>query len=275
MSGTFVGVRLAALALVLFATACTARPEHIPLRTTHRYCATYKPLDGPLFAASGPSPYDVEQGQVGSCWLLSAMAAVAAQQPDALRAMIAPLSPGIYRVRFQAAAGEEAEVVVTHDVPFAWIGSQPLYARSRHGTWVSLLEKAYAQAFVPDQGYEGIGGDHPRLALERLTGWPVRDYDVDGDLSSPGALEEWSHLYDSYRRGAPMVAGSRIVQPRADLLPMHAYAVTGMEEQTSGVRLIRLFDPEALNAYPRFELVLTLREFSDYFYYVSIAEPGQ
>lgn len=261
------------VALALLATACTAHPDQIPLRPTHRYCATYRPLDGPLFAESGPSSHDVEQGDVGSCWLLSAMAAVAAQRPDTLRAMFEASSPGVSRVRFHAAAGETVEVLVTHDVPFAWLSSQPLYAVSRHGTWVSLLEKAYAQAFAADQGYEGIGGDHPRLALERLTGWTVRDYDVDGDLSAPGEIEEWNHLYGAYRRGAPMVAGSRIVQPRADIVPMHAYAVTGMEEQPSGLRLIRLFDPEGLNAYPRFELVLTLDEFNDYFYYVAIAEP--
>jgi hypothetical protein len=261
------------LAACISAGACTTNPDHLPLRSAHRYHAVYKPLEGPLFAASGPSPYDVRQGEAGSCWLLSAMAAVASQRPEMIRAMFEPVSPDRYRVRFHSSSAEGVEVRVTTEVPYAWFSSQPLYAASHRGTWVSVLEKAYAQAFFPAEGYEGIGGDHPRLALERLTGWPVRDYDIDGDLSKPGLEQEWKHLFAAYRRGAPMVAGSRILQLRADILPMHAYAVTGMQEQPSGVRLLRLFDPEGLNAYPNSELVLRLDELDDFFYYVSIAEP--
>ena len=201
------------------------------------------------------------------------MAAVASQQPHVIRRMIERVSPSLYQIRFHASPTEVVEANVTSEVPFAWFSSRPLYAASRHGTWVSLIEKAYAKAFLPEEGYEGIGGDHPRPALERLTGWQVIDYDVDGDLSEPDQNQEWEFLLAQYRRGAPMVAGSRIFQPRADIVPMHAYAITGIEEHLSGVRLLRLFDPEGLNAYPNFEIVLRLDELNDYFYYVSIAEP--
>lgn len=259
----------------------------MPVRTAHRWFATYRAIDGDLFAARGPSPYDVEQGEAGTCWLLAAMAATAHQQPERIRALFQPAAAGAYRVTFAAPleggrddGGRPAEtlaasppaVTVTTRVPHTWLDG-PLYARSRHGTWVSLLEKAYAQAFAPDAGYEGIGGQHPRTALARLTGWRVEDFDVDGDLSAPAAAAEWRYLLDAYRAGAPMVAGSRIYQARPDLVPMHAYAITGLWEDAAGDRYVALFDPEGLNADPLSEARLSFEEFDDYFFYVSIARP--
>lgn len=258
------------MALLLAITGCTAGGD-VPVRRVHRYFTSYEPVPAPLFAADGPSPYDVRQGEVGSCWLLAAMAATARQQPQLIRGMFAAVEPQAYRVVFHDP--ERRAVTVTAAVPFRWFASEPLYAAARRASWVSLLEKAYAQAFAPAEGYEAIGGDHPRLALARLTGWPVRDYDIDGDLSSPGKAEEWDELLAAFRHGAPMVAGSRIAQARADVVPMHAYAVTSVESDANGMPFVSLFDPEGLNAYPNGELRLTLDELVTYFYYVSIAQP--
>lgn len=264
-------LRPCVLALFLvFTIACAT--HDVPVRNTHRYFTTYKHVAGPLFAPGGPSPYDVRQGEVGTCWLLAAMAATARQQPLLIQRMFEPLDAETYRVTFQD-AGRTSSVDVTADVPFRWFASTPLYANAERATWVSLLEKAYAKAFAPQEGYEAIGGDLPRLALARLTGWPVRDYDVDGDLSRPDESQEWDQLLAAYRGGKPMVAGSRVAQLRSDVVPMHAYAVTAMGSDPDGVAFISLFDPEGLNAYPNSELRLTLDEFVAYFYYVSIAEP--
>lgn len=245
----------------------------VPVRDVHRYFTTYKQLSGPLFTRDGPSPYDVRQGEVGSCWLLAAMAATARQQPRLIRGMFAPAASGEYRVRFRDDDGRDLVTSVDLDVAFRWFEAEPLYAGARRATWVSLLEKAYAKAFAAGEGYDGIGGDHPRLALAHLTGWPVRDFDIDGDLSRPGQQEEWDELVAAFHRGAPMVAGSRIAQVRADIVPMHAYAVTDMDRSASGAPFVLLFDPEGLNAYANGELRLTFDEFVAYFYYVSIAQP--
>lgn len=265
--------RLAALAFLAM-MGCAAGGD-VPVRDVHRYFTTYKHLSGPLFTYDGPSPYDVRQGEVGSCWLLAAMAATARQQPQLIGAMFEPGAAGTYRVFFHTPEGRTVAVTVGLDVPFRWFASAPLYADARRAVWASLMEKAYAKAFAPDDGYGGIGGDHPRVALARLTGWPVRDYDVDGDLSRPVQEEEWSELLAAYRSGAPMVAGSRIAQPRADVVPMHAYAVTEVSRGAGEVPFVRLFDPEGLNAYPNGELRLTFDEFVTYFYYVSMAQPPE
>lgn len=260
------------VALAVLAIGCASGGD-VPVRDAHRYFTTYKHLSGPLFAFHGPSPYDVRQGEVGSCWLLAAMAATAQQQPQLIRQLFERADSDTYRVRFRDADERTVTTTVTADVAFRWFAGEPLYAAAQRAIWVSLLEKAYAKAFAPGVGYEGIGGDHPRLALARLTGWPVRDYDIDGDLSGPGRAQEWNEVLAAFRSGAPMVAGSRIAQVRADVVPMHAYAVTGIERDGSGVEWIQLYDPEGLNAYPNGELPLTFDEFVSYFYYVSMAEP--
>jgi hypothetical protein len=259
-----------ALAALVFVAGCAA--GDVPVRGAHRWFTAYRQLSGPLFAGSGPSPYDVRQGEVGSCWLLAAMAASARQQPGLVRAMFEPRGERAYLVNFHD-GGRIVSAVVDTSVPFRWFAGEPLYADAPGAMWPSLLEKAYAKAFAPGEGYEGIGGDHPRLALARLTGWPVRDYDIDGDLSRPGIEQEWDHLLAAFEAGAPIVAGSRIAQLRADVLPMHAYAVTAMERDASGTAFVRLYDPEGLNAYPNRELRLTLDELATSFYYASIAQP--
>lgn len=251
-----------------------------PVRQIHAWWSAYRPLDGPLFGAGGPSPYDVEQGEVGSCWLLAALASVAQQQPQMIRALFEAQPDGTYLVRFHEDPGQEgAEGVTNHPAvrittmaPYGLCGG-PRYARARHATWVALAEKAYAQRFAPDVGYEGIGGEHPHLALMRLTGWPVEDFDIDGNLSGATQDEEWEWLLATYRAGAPMVAGSRILQLRPEIAAMHAYAVTGVYEDATGRRLIRLFDPEGLNDHPNHELELALDELDDHFFYVSAARP--
>jgi hypothetical protein len=206
--------------------------------------------------------------------LLAAMAATARQQPQMIRQMFERIEPDMYRVTFPARGEIAPTTTVSDDVPFRWFASEPLYAAAHRATWVSLLEKAYAKVFAPGEGYGGIGGDHPRLALGHLTGWPVRDYDIDGDLSTPDRAAEWKQLSAAYAGGAPMVAGSRIAQVRSDIVPMHAYAVTRIESNANAVDFVWLYDPEGLNSYPNAELRLTFDEFVSYFYYVSIAQPG-
>jgi Ca2+-binding RTX toxin-like protein len=53
----------------------------------------------PLFSASGPTAADVVQGQLGDCWWLSTLAAVAQAKPDVIRRSISDLGDGSFAVR--------------------------------------------------------------------------------------------------------------------------------------------------------------------------------
>ena len=54
----------------------------------HPAAATaYTPVSGSLFGANGPSYLDVQQGDLGDCWLLASLAEVAARDPADIRSM--------------------------------------------------------------------------------------------------------------------------------------------------------------------------------------------
>ena len=68
----------------------------------------YSPVSGSLFGANGPSYLDVQQGNVGDCWLMASLAEVAARDPSDIRNMFTDLGSAtengsvveLYKVRF-------------------------------------------------------------------------------------------------------------------------------------------------------------------------------
>jgi hypothetical protein len=61
---------------------------------------SYSASTSPLFASSGPSMNDVNQGYLGDCYLLSSLAEVAKQNPDIIHSMFTDNGNGTYGVRF-------------------------------------------------------------------------------------------------------------------------------------------------------------------------------
>jgi len=52
----------------------------------------------PLFASTGPSPLDVDQGDMGDCWLMSALGSAAKANPNSIRQTVVALGDGTYAV---------------------------------------------------------------------------------------------------------------------------------------------------------------------------------
>uniref|UniRef100_A0A7S4R5T6 Calpain catalytic domain-containing protein n=1 Tax=Alexandrium monilatum TaxID=311494 RepID=A0A7S4R5T6_9DINO len=137
-------------------------------------------LDGEhtLFGDDGPRPADVEQGEVGDCYLLSAMAALA-EEPALIRRLFlqdALSEDGRYCL-FLAKHGRWTPVVVDDVVPTQ--GGRPLMARS-NGTgklWPLLLEKAWVAEFGWGR-YMEVDSGFPQFPLHVLTNCPVVRYDV-------------------------------------------------------------------------------------------------
>src|SRR5437016_5761467 len=69
--------------------------DHHPFPNLH-----YAPFDGDLFVG-GPAARDVGQGDLGDCFFLSSLVAVAATRPEVIKRAISKNVDGSYTVTFQ------------------------------------------------------------------------------------------------------------------------------------------------------------------------------
>src|SRR5215471_19093182 len=92
----------------------------------------------PLFGPSGVQPQAVRQGSLGSCYFHSAIAAIAASDPAAVKRSIQTIKADQWKVQF---ADHKIENVYFNDVQYTRNSG---FDRSE-GLWVSILFRAYAQ----------------------------------------------------------------------------------------------------------------------------------
>ncbi len=148
----------------------------------------YQQPGGPLDDGN-KSWKDVNQGGVGDCWALSALAAEGHGNPDAYEDMVRQNSNGTVSVRMYDDSGNPHWVTVTGDLPVDENGS--LAGVSGDSTnnsaataenWPAYVEKALARAYEDGDGstsgYEDINGDWPDQSVEALTGRPAHNIDA-------------------------------------------------------------------------------------------------
>jgi len=88
---------------------------------------TYKNFSSdPLFAASGPTLSDINQGYLGDCYLLSTLSSVAKTDPGLIKKDIVADGHGIFTVTFGAGTG--TKINVNADLP-VWPDGQLAYAQ--------------------------------------------------------------------------------------------------------------------------------------------------
>jgi len=109
------------------------------------------PLDGntyerftnrPLFSPSGPQVFDIQQGQLGDCWMLAGLGSAAYANPENIKTRVVDFGDGTYGVHL----GDyffrvDNDLVVNH------AGDQRLnYTSLGKGgsVWAAVMEKAYA-----------------------------------------------------------------------------------------------------------------------------------
>lgn len=200
------------------------------------------PSSDTLFGPNGPSYLDVEQGQLGDCWLVASLAEVAAQDPQAITQMFKydgttvenGVSVGVYTVRFFNSNDVAKYVTVDTELPDGgnW------YDHPLNGVlWVALAEKAYAVAnglgyvTTSDAGsnsYEALETGYPTWALQAIT----------GNAGSSSFIYP-SQIASSWSSGSFIVLPT-VTPSSSYLVANHDYAVVGYNASTG---LFTLLNP--------------------------------
>lgn len=143
----------------------------------------HKLCESPHMFVDGADRFDVNQGELGDCWLLAALASLAMDH-DLLHQVMDPNQSfqeengycGIFRFRFWQ-YGEWIEVVVDDFLPT--LNGELAYIHSDESDefWSALLEKAYAKLHG---SYEALKGGSTCEAMVDFTGGCSEVFDLRG-----------------------------------------------------------------------------------------------
>jgi hypothetical protein len=232
---------------------------------------TYQQIAGTLFV-NGAQYSDVNQGSVGDCYYLAALAEVALRSNNTITSMFIVNGDGTYGVKFKNPSGQNVYVTVDSYLPTN--GSYVVYAHvatngswtysSTNELWVALAEKAYAQVnefgwsragFTDDNNqsqsglnsYEALSGGYVGYALEHITGlqssWAMTDADYTPGSNSNGY--NFATFVNAYNAGK-LIGFASYGSPASGsgVVGGHAYAVTGYNASN---QTVTLYNPWGLN----------------------------
>ncbi len=206
----------------------------------------------PLFTSAGPQISDVNQGQLGDCWFLAAVAETALLDPALIRNMIVARPKGAWSVKFWV-NGKADFVTVNNALPtytdgsMQYDGSLMVNANSTTSLWVPLLEKALAQLSQQSSVLTGVqyaGGQNQYFELNSgggegislITGQSAGAYAIGGQSSTGLAtlLDQMSTLVST---GNDVLMGTSAQAVTGDLVASHMFAVTGVNVASGTVSL--------------------------------------
>ena len=238
----FVGGEMQALAKIAGDTGLKRTPKEPALTDdSAKAGVTYTARSGEL-SVNGIGFDDPLQGQVGDCYFISSLAAVAKADPQVLADAVKTNRDGTYTVTFferKTADAKPTPTQVTIDGSFATRRGQLEYAAARETKelWPLIFEKAYAQW---KGGFGAIEGGMGATALEALTGKPTGFLPVTSD-SKPG--EVFARIKSALEAGGAVVACSKPWDPSEQgVVADHVYTLLGVEER-NGQQLVKLRNP--------------------------------
>jgi hypothetical protein len=190
--------------------------------------------NAPLFSNSGPQMTDVYQGQVGDCWALAGLSAIARDNPQAIRHNVVDFGDGTYGVRL----GNNF-YRVDNDLPVAPNG-QLAYAKlgADNSMWVAIVEKAFAHYRTGANNYASLNN-----------GWSI---DVNRAFRSASAGRRQFTAYSSaaelandiaYRSDSGQAVTVAVMSDRqgrlnaalgAPLIMNHQYTVASVQRNSVG-----------------------------------------
>ncbi|XP_059608761.1 calpain-B isoform X6 [Phlebotomus argentipes] len=224
-------------------------------RRPDRYVQWLRPMeiaDDAQFFVEGYSRFDVQQGELGDCWLLAAAANLTQDPKLFFRVVPEDQSfsedyAGIFHFRFWQ-YGRWIDVVIDDRLPTYRGELLYMHSTEKNEFWSALLEKAYAKLHG---SYEALKGGTTCEAMEDFTGGVTEMYDLK---------EAPSNLYNILLKGMErnsMMGCSLEPDPNVleaetseGLIRGHAYSITKVQmvdivtPNTSGkIPLLRLRNP--------------------------------
>ncbi len=244
----------------------------------YHYRPVYRPFAGSI-SPDGISPGDIQQGALGDCYFLAALASVAQQHPEVIWNAIKDNGDGTYTVIFHQ-DGKPIQITVDNEFPvtednngqptldpaYAYTGSTP------QELWPLIMEKAYAQ--LDGNSYPRIEGGWPGDAVELLTGRPPLRLDLSASTpqETQARLQELQNFIND---GHYLTAATR---PKGllentkgwpkNVVPLHAYSIERVDVENG---LIYLRNPWGSGRTPA---PMTLEEFNTYYSYTTVNQSG-
>jgi len=184
---------------------------------------------------------DIEQGDLGDCYMLSAMSALA-EFPGRVQKLL-PVKEGnkagCYPVNLYV-SGQLTPVVVDDFFPVKNNGKKPAFSGSKtKELWVMLIEKAWAK--IHGRFFNVEGGDS-RESLGAITGAPVEYFKHSEYESKPDEL--WHIIKVADETNCVMCTGAN--KEVNGIIPGHAYTLINAFEFThegKNVRLVQIRNP--------------------------------
>jgi len=194
----------------------------------------------------------VQQGELGDCWLISSLAALAEFQGGCFVRALLPSqerlnSAGVYLVRL-CLGGWWRSILIDDRLPClegeksAFCTQLAFCETHRLQLWASIIEKGLAKACG---SYAALTRGQAREALSMLTGWPCEMVCLDRQDFDAGIL--WATLCSAKEAGFLMTCGTYACQ--SSLQPYHIYSLMDVLEVTqadgSEVQLLKIRNPHA------------------------------
>lgn len=222
-------------------------------KTSYTYKSGFS--DQPLFTSSGPSKDDVNQGDVGDCWMLASFSAVAKTRPEIIRQSVVDLGDGTFAAEFHRSGNAvyvrvDGQLPVTSggDLAYAKLGTAAWVGRA---SWVPILEKAAAQFFNTTTriGYNSLHNGIATGAYEALGITNTWDYpagNVASGVSAANMTTFLNRVRDGFRAGRAVTIGfgKLLGNLPSQVFGEHAYTVENViTDASNNVTSLRLRNP--------------------------------
>ena len=198
----------------------------------HRYKAFES---NPLFSAAGPSMTDAVQGELGDCWLIAGLGAIANDNPMAIKQNVVDFDDGTYGVHL---GGKFYRV--DNDLPvLSSTSTTPAYAQlgAENSMWVAVVEKAFVHHESFLNGAWGVAYDAinagSSIAVHQAFGSTSAGSHGIGLYGSATAMA--NDIYSRWKNKEAVTVGFDSAPAGTGLVSWHVYTVQSVTRNANGV----------------------------------------